>query len=107
MPSSTSQPASLARPPMRRPRQIPAAALPPEADPIGVNDELMPWPADAQLPCPMCGCTTQGLLDRGAFSRSGEIVVRRTEALPCGCDVTDQAQPLQAAAVRAGYLTLD
>ena len=70
---------------------------------ISALDEVMTWPADAQLPCPTCGRTTEGLLERGSLSARGGIVTR-TEALPCGCDVTDQAQPLQAAAVRAGYL---
>jgi hypothetical protein len=51
----------------------------------------------------MCGCTTEGLFDRGSLSCGGGVVVR-TEALPCGCDVSDQAQQLQAAAVQAGYL---
>jgi len=104
MPSShASQPAAPPRPARRTPRPIPAAAPPTAPGPISALDELMRWPADAQLPCPTCGCTTEGLLDRGSLSSSGGIVTR-TEALPCGCDVSDQAQPLQAAAVQAGYL---
>jgi hypothetical protein len=74
---------------------------------ISALDELMTWPPDAQLACPMCGGTTEGLLDRGGFSSNGGGLVVRTEALPCGCDVSDQAQTLQAAAIAAGYLDLE
>jgi hypothetical protein len=69
--------------------------------PVSALDELMTWPPDAQLACPMCGSTTEGLLDRGSLSSGGGVVVR-TEALPCGCDVSDQVQHLQAAALEAG-----
>jgi hypothetical protein len=106
MPSShASQPSSPVRAPVQN--SVPALALgEPALMRISKYDDIMTWPADAQLPCPMCGCTTEGLLERGSLSARGGILVR-TEALPCGCDVTAQAQPLQAAAVHAGYLTMD
>jgi hypothetical protein len=101
MPSS---PASQRPSPTRAPVPTPTSARTEAAlRRISALDEVMTWPADAQLPCPTCGRTTEGLLERGSLSGRGGIVVR-TEALPCGCDVTDQAQPLQSAAVRAGYL---
>jgi hypothetical protein len=95
-------------PPQHAGAHAPRAPAVPGALPrVSALDELMQWPADAQLACPMCGGTTVGLLDRGAFSSSGGGLVVRTEALPCGCDVSDQAQKLQAAAFAAGYLDLD
>jgi hypothetical protein len=88
-------------------RPASAAAAPTAPSParprLSALDELMTWPPDAQLPCPACGGTTEGLLDRGSIDAHGGTIIR-TEALPCGCDVSDQAQPLQAAAVAAGYL---
>lgn len=102
MPSSH---ASQPRSPVRASVSTPALGEPALMR-ISKYDDIMTWPADAQLPCPMCGRTTEGLLERGSLSARGGILVR-TEALPCGCDVTAQAQPLQAAAVRAGYLTTD
>jgi hypothetical protein len=42
-------------------------------------------------------------MDRGRYQRNGLRL--RTIAEPCGCDVSDHVQALQAAAVQAGAIS--
>ena len=52
--------------------------------------------------CPVCAGETIGLMDRGQHRQGGLRL--RTVAEPCGCDVSDHVQALQAAAVQAGAI---
>jgi len=66
------------------------------------QDIWLQWP-DAYRPgCPVCSRPTIGLLDRGHYLQGGLRI--RTIAEPCGCDVSDHAAALQAAAMEAGAI---
>jgi|tagenome__1003787_1003787.scaffolds.fasta_scaffold20297267_2 hypothetical protein len=56
---------------------------------------------------PICRQVTLGLMDHGQYVglSSAPALRIKTTAEPCGCDVTDHAQAMQTAAVRAGAIT--
>jgi hypothetical protein len=70
---------------------------------LSSQDVWLQWPETYRPECPACGLPTIGLVDRGRYIQ--RTLHLRTVAEPCGCDVSAQAQAIQAAAVRAGAIT--
>jgi hypothetical protein len=67
------------------------------------QDIWLQWPDTYRPACPLCATATIGLMDRGHYLQGGLRL--RTIAEPCGCDVSEHAQAIQAAAVQAGAIT--
>jgi hypothetical protein len=67
------------------------------------QDVWLEWPDTYRPSCPVCAGETIGLMDRGLYRQGGLRL--RTIAEPCGCDVSEYAQVLQAAAVQAGAIS--
>jgi hypothetical protein len=83
----------------------PGQSIPRSTRRPGRHDIWLEWPATYRPPCPVCAQPTIGLMDHGHYvGRPSPTLRIQTTAEPCGCDVTDQAQALQIAAVRAGAI---